>query len=187
MEEMLDVLNQFGEFTGQTATRKACHQEGLWHRGIVVNIVKPDKSQILLQKRSQTKKLWPGLWDMAIGGHVAAGEFSYQAALREAEEEIGLKFNPENLLFIGSTISENQVPGIINRHFNDFFVLYADLDASKLTLQPEEVEAISWIDLEDFQSRVINNFEGLTDKASCWDYLLKFLRNANSQQRSSRS
>lgn len=89
---MLDVLNQFGEFTDQTATRKACHQEGLWHRGVVVNIVKPDKSQILLQKRSQTKKLWPGLWDMAIGGHVAAGEFSYQAALREAEEEIGLKF-----------------------------------------------------------------------------------------------
>ena len=34
MEEYFDVLNEFGEFTGEIATREECHEKGLWHRAI---------------------------------------------------------------------------------------------------------------------------------------------------------
>ena len=40
---------------------------------------------------AQSKKLWPGLWDVGVGGHVDAGEFGYQAIIREATEELGLQ------------------------------------------------------------------------------------------------
>ncbi len=175
MEEIFDVLDENGNFTGKTASRSVCHRDGLWHRAVVVNIVKPDNSQILLQKRSETKRMWPGLWDLAAGGHVDAGEFSYQAALREAKEELGLKFDNSELIFIGSTRSEQQTGDINNRHFNDYFILHKDIDTSKLSLDPAEVADIKWVDFDEFKRRVANNCEDLTDKTDCWDYLIRFI------------
>ena len=60
MEEKFDVLNEFGEFTGQVATREECHTKGLRHRA-VYGVVIDKESNVLLQKRSdneQTTKKW---------------------------------------------------------------------------------------------------------------------------------
>jgi len=84
MEEYFEVLNQKGEYTGEVETREKCHKEGLWHKAVVIFIIN-SKSQVLLQKRSATKKLWPNMWDVTAGGHVLAGEMGLQAILREAK------------------------------------------------------------------------------------------------------
>ena len=39
MNEFFDVLNEFGEFTGKTATREECHEKGLWHRAVYAFII----------------------------------------------------------------------------------------------------------------------------------------------------
>lgn len=89
MEEKLDVLNERGEFTGKVATREECHREGLWHRAVYGFIIDKN-SNVLLQKRSQSKKLWPNRWDVTVGGHVDAGEFGRQTIIRECKEELGI-------------------------------------------------------------------------------------------------
>ncbi len=53
--EYFDVLNEYGEFTGKTATREECHKKGLWHRA-VYGFIFNNKGDILLQKRSKNKK-----------------------------------------------------------------------------------------------------------------------------------
>ncbi len=179
MEEIFDVLDQNGGFTGQTATRSKCHSQGLWHRGIVVFITSPDGQKVLLQKRSKNKKLWPDMWDVAVGGHVDAGEFSYQAALRETAEELGIKLQPQDLIHIGSTTSETIEGDIINRHFNDFFVAHLDLDPSKITIQPEEVQEVKWISVDEFESFLTNDTPSITNKPTCWDYCLRYLKSQN--------
>ena len=63
--EIFDVLNEYGEFTGKTATREECHKKGYWHRVVYAFII-DDKGNILLQKRSASKKLWPNLWDVTV-------------------------------------------------------------------------------------------------------------------------
>ena len=63
--EYFDVLNEYGEFTGKTATREECHKKGLWHRA-VYGFIFNNKGDILLQKRSKNKKLWPDLWDVTV-------------------------------------------------------------------------------------------------------------------------
>ena len=73
MEEF-DVLDENGEFTFKTATREECHTKGLWHRAVYAFIFNKN-GDVLLQKRSELKKLWPNLWDVTVGGHVLAGEF----------------------------------------------------------------------------------------------------------------
>ena len=54
--EYLDVLNEYGEFTGKVASRDECHKEGLWHRAIYGFIINKD-GDVLLQRRSKNKKL----------------------------------------------------------------------------------------------------------------------------------
>ena len=49
------------------------------------------KGEMLIQQRLATKKTWPNLWDVSVGGHVTAGETSQMGASRELFEELGLK------------------------------------------------------------------------------------------------
>ena len=56
--EMFDVLNKLGEFTGKIASRDECHNNGYWHRAVYAFIIDKN-SNVLLQKRSKNKKLWP--------------------------------------------------------------------------------------------------------------------------------
>lgn len=106
MNEFFDVLNEFGEFTGETATRKECHEKGLWHRAVYAFIIDND-SNILLQKRSGNKKLWPNLWDVTVGGHVDSGEFGRQALIREVKEELGIEINDNDIKYLVGSTSVN--------------------------------------------------------------------------------
>ena len=73
------------------ATRRECHgNPKLVHRSVRVIVYHPDGNSLLLQKRSAAKDIFPGRWDMAVGGHVDSGETPDQAAVREMGEELGM-------------------------------------------------------------------------------------------------
>jgi isopentenyldiphosphate isomerase len=58
---------------------------------LVVHLhVTDGRGGLFLQKRSAAKDLYPGRWDTAVGGHLAAGETPREALLREAGEELGI-------------------------------------------------------------------------------------------------
>ena len=48
MEELFDVLNEKGQYTGRVETRQKCHKEGLWHKAVTLFILN-SKGQVLLQ------------------------------------------------------------------------------------------------------------------------------------------
>ena len=181
MEEFFDVLNEKGEYTGKVENREKCHKEGLWHKAVVVFIIN-SKGQVLLQKRSSKKKLWPNMWDITAGGHVLKGEFGFEAIIRECEEELGIKLQKNDLTFIGSTKSTNIKGEIVNNHFNENYIARKEIDESKLKLQEDEVSEVKWIDKEDIIARIKDNYNGITDKENmhmffslgCWEYLVKY-------------
>lgn len=174
MSELFDVLNSNGEYTNEIATRDECHKKGLWHKAVVVFIVSNDNTKVLLQQRSANKKLWPNLWDITAGGHVLSGELGYQAVIREAKEEIGIEIDKASLEFIGATTSENIQADIVNRHFNEYYIVHCDLDTKDIILQEDEVQDIRWFDKEEIIKRVNNNYYELTNKVGCWKYLIKY-------------
>ena len=174
MKELLDVLNENGEYIGKIDTRESCHQNGLWHKAVVVFILN-SKNQILLQKRSPKKKLWPDMWDISAGGHVLSGEFGFQATIRECYEELGIKLERGNISFIGSTTSMQTSGNIVNKHFNEYYIAAQDVDVNSLSLQEEEVSEVKWIDKDEIMQKIHNNYQGITDKAGCWDYLARYL------------
>ena len=184
MEEYFDVLSEKGEYTGEIESRKDCHKLGLWHRAVVVFIISLDNQKVLLQKRSATKRMWPNLWDVTAGGHVLSGELGYESVIREAKEEIGIDINKDDLEFIGSSISENHVGEINNKHFNEFYIVHKDIDVKDIKLQEEEVQDIKWFDREELVKRIKNNYEDLTDKTGCWNYLQKYFEMKNKDAKS---
>lgn len=173
MEEFFDVLNERGEYIGKIETRKKCHTEGLWHKAVAMFIIN-SKGQVLLQKRSANKKMWPNMWDITAGGHVLAGEFGFQSIIREAEEELGISLNKNDITFVGSSISTNVQGDIVNNHFNEFYIVNKDIDETTLKLQEEEVSEVKWVDKNEIIERIKDNCNGITAKEGCWEYLIKY-------------
>ena len=176
MVEMLDVLNERGEFTGEVATREECHKKGLWHRAVYAFIIDSD-GNVLLQKRSKEKKLWPDLWDVTTGGHVNSGEFGRQALIRETKEELGIDIEDNEIKYLLGSSSVNEKGDIINKHFNECYIITKNIDISKIKLQKEEVSEIKYFSKEEILKRIANNYEGLTDKTGPWNFLERILNN----------
>ncbi len=173
MEEKFDVLTETGEYADRIESRDDCHKYGFWHKAVALFIINSN-DEVLLQRRSPNKKLWPNLWDISAGGHVLAGEFGFEAIIREIKEELNADIEKNDILFIGSATSTNVKGDIINNHFNEYYIVNKDVDISTLTLQLEEVSEVKWFKKEDIVNRIKNNFDCITEKGGCWDYLIKY-------------
>ncbi len=66
------------------------HRQRLRHRSVMV-LVYDLHGKVFLQKRNAAKTVYPGRWDLSATGHVRAGESREDAALRELDEELGIR------------------------------------------------------------------------------------------------
>ena len=174
MEEKFDVLNELGEFTGKVATRDECHTNGLWHRAVYAFIVDRDFN-VLLQKRSANKKLWPNKWDVTIGGHVNAGEFGRQALIRECREELGIDISDDDIKYLVGTTSRYNKNGYINNHYDECYLITKDVNINDLVLQKEEVSDAKYFSKDEIIKRINNNYDGLTEKEVSWSIFKRIL------------
>ncbi len=97
-EEIFPIVNSHGEVIG-SATRTECHAGTFILHPVVHLHIFNSQGDLYLQKRVITKKIQPGKWDTAVGGHVDYGEKIENALLRETREELGVKdFTPKFLM-----------------------------------------------------------------------------------------
>jgi len=82
----------------KAVSRKIMRQQGLIHRACYI-LVFNDQGQLFLQKRTDTKDLYPSCWDIAAGGVVLAGESYEVSAERELSEELGVSVKEFTHLF----------------------------------------------------------------------------------------
>ncbi len=141
-EERFDVLRKKdGAPAHRTETRSACHKKGEWHAAAHAWVHLPD-GKILMQLRSMEKDVCPGYWDVAVGGHLSAGEGPGDALPRETFEELGL--DPSGLDFRKEGVRkvDIQAPGVTNREFmHEYSLPYAGR-VSDLRAEPGQVDEI---------------------------------------------
>ena len=141
--EYIDVLNERGEFTGKIVSRGECHEKGYFHRAVYAFVIKDDGS-IILQKRSKNKKLWPNLWDVTIGGHVDITEFGREALIREAKEEFGINLTDNDIKYIVGATSIDKRGNVINKQYNECYLITKSIDILDIVLQKEEVTEVRY-------------------------------------------
>ncbi|MBR9847461.1 MAG: NUDIX domain-containing protein, partial [Algicola sp.] len=107
---------------------------------------------ILLQQRAASKAICPLLWDVSVAGHIDAGETPEQASVREAKEEIGIDLSEDQLLKIGVFKCFQSYPdGITDNEFHNTFIAEIDSDIEDLQPQKEEVEALKFVSVSEFE------------------------------------
>lgn len=161
--EMLDIVDEDGEPTGETIERTLAHSQGIRHRTAHVWLLRrrAGRVEILLQKRSQGKDSFPGCYDISSAGHIPAGEDYLSSAVRELKEELGEDAFPWELQFCGirhiryeanfygSPFRDHQVSKV--------FLLWRDKEAEAFTLQKDELEEVRWFDFFQCMDMVRRN------------------------------
>lgn len=122
-----------------SAPRSVMREQHLIHRASYI-LVFNSKNELFLQKRTKTKDVFPGTWDVAAGGVVLAGESYEESAVRELDEELG-------------------VTGVNFRHHFDHFYedesnrvwgrIFTCIHDGPFTLQEEEIEYGRFLSIED--------------------------------------
>lgn len=143
--EIFDVVNEHDEVIGQRA-RADVHRLGLRHRAVHV-LVFNKAGQLFLQKRSELKDCNPGVWDSSVSGHLDTGEDYDQSAIREANEELGLKIDALARLFkIDACADTGQ----------EFVWVYRCEAEGPFVLDAEEIDQGDWFDaatIDDWVAR----------------------------------
>lgn len=154
MDELVDILNEEGGYTGNQLMKSEAHKKGLFHPTVHVWLYTRN-GQILVQLRGRNKKSFPLLWDVSVAGHVEAGEEIALAALRETKEEIGLSLKLQDLEKIG-VFKSRQVHSeeFMDFEFHHCFIAELKVPVNKLKRQKSEVEEIKLIPLITFADEV---------------------------------
>ncbi|MFE0445906.1 NUDIX domain-containing protein [Streptomyces fungicidicus] len=87
-DEIIDIVDEDDRVIG-TSPRGEAYARGLRHRCVFV-LVRDAGDRIFVHRRTPGKQVFPSVYDMFVGGVVGAGEGYDAAALREAEEELGV-------------------------------------------------------------------------------------------------
>ena len=171
--EYFDICDEKGEPTGQIVSRETAHRDGVLHRTAHVWVVrevaaededKPAREaddgagrtvrmQVLLQKRSEDKDSFPGLYDTSSAGHIPAGDEPLESAIRELHEELGIEAVPDQLAFAG-TFHNKYEKEFHGKMFRDdeitwIYVYQEPVRIEDMKIQESELSEVRWFDLEE--------------------------------------
>jgi isopentenyl-diphosphate delta-isomerase len=177
-DELIDLLDSNGKPTGNKVMKSEAHAKGLWHNAVHVWLFN-SKGEALLQKRALDKDSFPGLWDISSAGHVSAGETPEHAAVRELEEELGIKAKPEDLKKITVRRSEIEPkPGFHNKEYDHIYLLKFDGDVNALKIQKEELDEVKFIPLDKLEADIkdAKKFKAYVPNKPYFFYIIEVIR-----------
>ena len=102
--------------------------------------------EILLQKRSMTKRDKPGMYNLSAGGHINIGETPVEAAKRETLEEMGIYLDIEKLYYISSLRRVKINPNSLVNVY-----LYQLDGTEEFSFDDGEVDSVKWISIDNFK------------------------------------
>lgn len=153
-DEYLDVVDDQDVPTGVVKLKSAIHRDGDWHRGAHMWLYN-DQCEVLFQRRSPMKDTFPNLWDIT-GGHVGVSESYDSTAIRELREELGITVSLAELekLYLYRD-------ALINREFQQIYLLRYNRSVSTFHLQVEEVSTARFFPLFELKTRLTDPQERL--------------------------
>ena len=143
--ELLTQVDEHNQIIG-SINRGAAHETpGVYYRTIYV-LVKNDRGEVLIQKRSSTKDLYPNYWDLSVGGHVNFGQSYENTAARELGEELGINVSEKDLDAKGEVLVRLPNSG---EYFNVYE--YKLKPGETISASDEEINDTRWMKIEEIK------------------------------------
>ncbi|MDT9686500.1 NUDIX domain-containing protein [Streptomyces sp. TRM76323] len=162
-EELLDVVDERDEVVGRLP-RGEVYARGLRHRCAFV-LVRDAADRIFVHRRTASKLLFPSLYDMFVGGVVGAGESYDAAALREAEEELGVRGLPRPVPVLSFLYDDG--PGVRGSWWSRVYEVRCELPVSP---QVEEVAWHAFLTEAELERR-LGEWAWVPDGLAAWERL----------------
>lgn len=147
MNEYFDWIDRTDQTIG-VATREEAHRLNLYHRAVHL-YARGGSGGLLLQKRSSSKDLEPGLWTLSCSGHVDRGETYLFAAIREMSEELNVSLEESSL---NELLRSDPTP----ENGYEFIRSYEVLTTINPVPNPQEISELKEIGLEELDSWMIS-------------------------------
>ena len=147
--EYLEVVDENNNLTGKIEERDVIHEKGLWHREISVWIMNKN-GDVLLQKRSAKKKQGANKWSICAG-HVDVGEDPKMTAIREIEEELGIKVEENELKYLFTSKSAIVLPNSYNNVFSYKYFLKTNALIEDYKINLDELSELKYISLDELE------------------------------------
>lgn len=141
-DEIVTIVDEQNTVVG-AVPRREMRAKNLPHRSTYI-LVFNARSELYVQKRTMTKDAFPGYYDPAAGGVILAGESYAQGAVRELEEEMGIRDVSLTWLFDFYFTDEH------TRVWGGAFSCVHD---GAVVPQEEEVENVTLMTIEDILRR----------------------------------
>lgn len=171
------MLDSSGRPVGKKKPKPDVHRDGDWHAAAHVWILNKH-GQILVQRRSPAKENWPNLWDVSVAGHISAGEEPVEAALREAQEELGVTLVPDECRYL-FTIAEQVVlknGNYIDNEHHYVFLVEKDLGVRDLKFNDGEVAEVKFVAPRELQTNLRGDPSGFVPHEEEYRKLFEVLR-----------
>lgn len=142
--EYLDLYDENKNLTGEVIVRtktKPILKDGTYIN-IIIIFIQNSKGEFLIQMTSKEKN---SEW-ATTGGFVKSGDTSYETAIIEVGEELGLDISKDDVKLIGDFKKGVAI--------FDVYYLQKDVDIESLVYQKEEVDYVKWLSLDEIDKLI---------------------------------
>ena len=170
--EYIGIFDENNNPTDEIKEKTQAHEDGNFHRTAHIWIMN-DKKELLLQKRSATKKSHPNCWDISGAGHIIAGESVIDGAIRELKEKLGIKANENELKFI-AIVKSTKNPK--NMEFQYVYLLKCNKQVEEYIFEDNEVSEVKYVHFKELEKMVEERVDGLLIHEEEYKKLFEFIR-----------
>ena len=170
--EYIDIFDENNNLIGEMKEKTQAHKDGNFHRTAHIWIMN-DKKELLIQKRSATKKSHPNCWDISGAGHIRTGETVIEGAIRELKEELGIAVEEKDLQYI-TTIKSTK--NLKNMEFQYVYLLNCNKEIEEYIFEDNEVSEVKYVHFKELEKMVEERTEGLLIHEEEYKRLFDFIR-----------
>lgn len=135
-----------------------------------------ERGEILLSRRASHMTSDAGVWGPSVSGKVEPGEAAHRAAVREAEEELGIAAQTLSAHFLHED-SHDHPDGTL-REFSVYYTHVPRRSRDDFVLDPDEVAGTKWVTLDEIRRLLREEPQTIlvSNNGALWERLLEQLQ-----------